>query len=401
MRIATAYLHDIAASSISDLQAKAAQTQLQISSGKQVSTAADDPIAAAGAVRARAALAQTGRWQLAQNAAKATLAITDSTLGTMSDVVSAARADVISAASGNHSAADRQVYAAKLTQALNHLVGLANTTDASGAYLFAGSNSGSAPFVQGGTSVSYVGDDVQRMADLGPGSRIAVTQAGSDAFMRIPSGNGVFATSAGAGNTGTGVVNMGRVTDAAYLTGKAYQVQFHVASGVTTYTLVPDPNAPPKLYPFAPGGGTIDLPGMSFEITGNPADGDVFDVVPSTSTSLFDRMKRAIDALNDPAAGSAADARRANELAGVLNDLDVAANHLIESRATAGNALARVKDLATIAQDSALAQDNQIKSIEDLDYAKAAGELTKRNFAAQAAMATYAQIGKKTLFDYL
>jgi flagellar hook-associated protein 3 FlgL len=52
---------------------------------------------------------------------------------------------------------DRSALASQLQQDLNQLVGLANTSDNEGGYLFGGSVTSSPPFVQNGNNVSYVG----------------------------------------------------------------------------------------------------------------------------------------------------------------------------------------------------------------------------------------------------
>lgn len=420
MRISTVSLHDSAASSIVDLQAKVARTQLQIASGKNASTAADDPVGAARVVRVGAGLAQTNRWQDAQTLAKSTLSLTDSTLGSMYDALTNARTAVIGAGNGALAASERQLYATQLRESLKELTGLANATDVNGTYLFAGYNNQSAPFVQSAVAsgakndsgVAYGGDNGQRLVDLGPGSRLAVTQNGNDAFVKIPDGNGVFTTSLGAANTGTGVVSTGRVTDATALTGKTYVVKFD--SSTSSYNLYVAGDSTPFAsgFPFPKGGGTIDLKGtdnsgkafdlgMSIAITGAPAVGDSFTVAPSGTSSLFDRVQRAINALEDKSTGSAADARRSSELTAALHDIDVAGDHLLQARGTAGIALNRINSLSTIAQNRELAQTTELSTIQDLDYAKAASDLAKQTLASQAAMATYAQVGRKSLFDFL
>jgi flagellar hook-associated protein 3 FlgL len=400
MRISTAYFHDSAAASIVQRQAEVQATQAKLSSSRKVSTAADDPVGAARAVRARAGLGETERWQAAQSAAKTTLSITESTLGSASDILSSVRDAVVSAGNPSLSAADRQTLAEQVRQGLDQLVGLANTTDGDGSYLFAGFANRNAPFVANGTAVSYAGDGGQRAADLGPGVRIPVTQSGDDAFMRLPDGNGVFSTAGNAANAGTGVVGVGRVTNASLVTGHQYEVRFN--AGGTTYDVwdLTAGAAVQSAQPFSPGG-TVSFDGLAFEITGSPASGDKFAVNPSANASVFDRLKRAIDMLQNPATGSAANAWRAGEIGGILKDLDVASDHLLAARAVAGNALARIDTLSSLADDRSVAQNTEISSIEDLDYAQAASELAKRNLALQAAMSAYAQTGKKSLFDFL
>ncbi len=399
MRISTAFFHDRASAGITARQADVYATQAKIASGRAVSTAADDPVGASLAVSARADLARTGRWQAAQSAAKTSLSITESTLGAMFDAVASARDTVLAAGNATMGPADRRTLALALRGDLEQLVGLANVTDGDGTRLFAGFDNRDAPFVQAGTSVSYAGDSGLRESEVGPGAHVTVARGGDELFMRIPSGNGAFATAGLASNTGTGVVGAGRVTTATSLTGHAYEVRF-TAPGqydvwdATTSSAVSTNNG------FS-AGDTIAFDGLAFEIKGAPAAGDTFKVSPSTSSSLFDRLARAIAALESPATGAAANAWRTGELGGILQDMDVAMNRLIEVRGAAGDALARLDTLSGIAEDRALSQNTQLAAIEDLDYAKEATQLASRNMALEAALAAYSQTGKRSLFDYL
>ena len=399
MRISTATFHERASAGITAREADVYASQAKIASGRAVSRAADDPVGASLAVRARADLARTGRWQDAQSAAKTGLAITESTLGSMVDAISSARDTVIAAGNATLNAADRRTLAQALRGGLEHLVGLANVTDGDGTYLFAGFDNREAPFAQAGTAVSYGGDSGTRESEVGPGAHVTVARGGDELFMRIPSGNGVFATAGVAANTGTGVIGVGRVTTATGLTGHAYEVRFTAAGlydvfDTTSGSAVSTGNA------FT-AGDTVGFDGLAFEIKGTPAAGDKFTVSPSTASSLFERVSRAIAVLEDPASGPAATAWRTGELGGVLQGLDGALDRLIEVQGAAGDALARLDRLSVVAEDRALAQDKQLAAIEDLDYAKEATKLASRNMALEAALAAYSQTGKRSLFDYL
>jgi flagellar hook-associated protein 3 FlgL len=400
MRISTAFFHERAAAGIAARQGEVHASQVRLASGKRISTAADDPVGAALSLLARGELAQTERWQSAQGAARTTLSITESTLAAMHDALAAARDTVLAAGNPAMSPADRQTLATQLRSDLTQLVGLANAKDGDGSYLFAGFDNREAPFTIAGTSVTYNGDAGQRFADVGPGVRLRVAQGGDETFLRIRDGNGVFSTSGLASNTGNGIIGTGRITDATLVTGNAYEIR--IGAGGATYDVwdMTVGAAVSTGNPFVDGG-TIALRGIALEINGQPAAGDVFRVSPSQPRSIFERVARAVTALENPASGAPANAWRAGELGGVLQDLDAAMNRLLEARGVAGNALSRLDVLAGLAQDRTLAQSAQISQVEDLDYAKASTELNARNLALEAALAAYAQVGRRNLFDYL
>lgn len=399
MRISTAHFHDRAGAGIVSRQADVYAQQAKIASGREVSTGADDPVGASLAVRARGELARSGRWQDAQSAAKTSLSITESTLGAMYDALSSSRTTVLAAGNATLNAADRRTLADQLRGDLAALVGYANVTDADGGYLFAGFDNRTAPFARTDTAVSYNGDSGYRDAEVGPGTTLTVARGGDDLFLRIPSGNGAFETTAEAGNTGSGVVGTGRVTAAVSLTGHAYEVRFTAPGFYDVWDATAGANVSTG-NPFSPGG-TIAFDGLAFEVSGTPAAGDTFNVDPAGNRSLFDRIQRAITMLESPAMGPAADAWRTGEIAGILQDFDAALDHLSAHRGEAGNALQRVESMGYAVEDRALAQKQQIAAVEDLDYAEASTELASRNLAYEAALAAYAQTGKRSLFDFL
>ena len=74
---------------------------------------------------------------------------------------------------------DRKAIAAELRGILDGLLSMANSTDGTGRYLFAGSADDSAPFSRTTTGVAYNGDQTQRRVELAPETFIADTSPGN------------------------------------------------------------------------------------------------------------------------------------------------------------------------------------------------------------------------------
>ena len=91
---------------------------------------------------------------------------------------------------GTQSAQTRQGIAIEVQQLLDQLVSVANTQDAGGQYLFAGSQSGSPPVAATGNPYVYSGDAGQRFLQIGPGRQVAAGDPGSAVFMNIPAAGG-------------------------------------------------------------------------------------------------------------------------------------------------------------------------------------------------------------------
>ena len=123
-------------------------------------------------------------------------------------------------------------------QQLQQLVGLANSKDGNGNYTFSGFQVNAQPFVSTASGVTYNGDSGVRSVQVAAGRTIPISVSGDALFLDNATGNGTFTASAAAANTGTAIVGATQVVNGATPSGDAYQVNFNVAGGVTTYDVV-------------------------------------------------------------------------------------------------------------------------------------------------------------------
>ncbi|NBV76461.1 MAG: hypothetical protein EBR59_11030, partial [Methylococcaceae bacterium] len=80
---------------------------------------------------------------------------------------------------------DKKSYAAALQASYNQLLNLANTTDSSGNYIFAGSKNATPPFVRDETTgrVDYAGSNSALVVNVDHGSSLSSTVTGTDLFL--------------------------------------------------------------------------------------------------------------------------------------------------------------------------------------------------------------------------
>jgi flagellar hook-associated protein 3 FlgL len=110
---------------------------------------------------------------------RSNLTLADTTLENISDLVLNMRDEALSVATDNASDKDRKTVAVSLRRRLEAVIGLANTKDGSGRYLFGGLVDNVPPFAADGT---YGGDANSREVEVAPGIRMTATLSGGDLF---------------------------------------------------------------------------------------------------------------------------------------------------------------------------------------------------------------------------
>ena len=154
-RIGTATQYDGAVRNISARQTSLANLQENLTSGKRVLRASDDPVGAAQAERALTRIGRIQTEQRALDAQRSAVAQAESSLGDAVGLVQEMRELVVSAGNGTHNAADRQTIAHQLQSLRDQLLVVSNRKDSNGAPLLASLGSELAPF--DGTANSFSG----------------------------------------------------------------------------------------------------------------------------------------------------------------------------------------------------------------------------------------------------
>jgi flagellar hook-associated protein 3 FlgL len=397
MRISTSQLYDRGVASIQQKQSELVENQQRLATGRRVLTPADDPVASAQALQLTQADAVNSQFRVNRDYATGQLSLTEAALAQAIDVLQAAREQTVAAGNPSFTSTDRATVADALQGAYDQMLGVANTTDAQGQYLFSGFQGTTQPFLRTVAGVQYVADDGARLAQAGASRQIATNVSGADAFVRIRNGNGTFNWAAAGANTGAGVIGPGSVVNPALLTGHSYQIAFTVAAGVTTYDVLDTTTATPVLtaQPYS-GSGTVSFDGIAVDVKGTPANGDSFTIAPSTDQSVFATLQNLITALR---AGGGAPLDNALGIA--LTNIDQAHQSLLGQRAAVGTRLNEIDSLNATGEEFGLQYQDARSKLVDVDYAKAASDLTRDQANLEAAQKSFARIAGLSLFDYL
>ena len=307
MRISSNTIFEASVNAMQQQSARLMQVQQQISTGRRILTPADDPIGAAQALQVTQS--QTMNTQYSTNAGSASdsLTLEESVLGSITSLLQDVRTTAIIAGNGALNSTDRAALATDLSGRYQQLLGLANTVDSNGQYVFSGYQGGVRPFTaQANGTIDYNGDQGQRLIQISPSEQLAVNDSGSDVFQRIP------------------------------VVGGGYQDMFKTIDNLV------------QLLQTSPGGAGL-------------------------STGL----------------------------ATALGNIDNALNSVTAVRASAGSRLQQLDAAQTTGQDRALQFNQTLSRLQDVDYAKAAAELTQQQVNLEAAQKSFVKVAGLSLFSYL
>lgn len=397
MRVSTADFYRQNIDAIQRQQSNVLRVQNQLSSGKKLLTASDDPTGAAHGLSLDQALSANGRYADNTQLATERLGFEENALSAINDSLNSVRERVLQGNGGTLGDSDRQSLAQDLRQSLLQIINYANTPDAEGRYIFAGSNDSAAPFSVAASGTTYTGDDVVRHLQIGPQRFVQTGDSGSDIFLRIKSGNGTFSLAASATNTGTATIASSKLSNAAAYDGGTYTVSFNGGN----YQVLDAGNAVVGSGAYT-AGDSIQFRGIDLTVTGTPANGDSFTVRPSQQQDLFTTIRNLADLLDTPTASSST--LRAQVQTGVLEgltSLQTVQDKIIDARAALGARLQSADDSSSQLSAQALQINTALSGLRDIDYAEAAGRLNQQLTGLQAAQQSFAKVQGLTLFNYL
>ena len=407
MRISTSWQFQQSLSTMLNQQSALANTQNQVTTGKRINVASDDPTGAAQALSLNHILASNAQYTSNIDAANTRLTTEGGALDSVTSLLDRARTLALNGINGSLAPSDRQNMATELTQIRDQLVQLANTTDTNGAALFAGTSTTTAPFTKNADgSVIYNGNDGQLNTAVGSSLQVPIGDAGSSVFMNLPAGNGSFVASAGSANTGTMIVGDNSVTDtnawnaAKVSTGGAINITF-AAGGAWTATdasgnAIVDSSGNPVGGTYTDGG-SISFDGMSIALSGTPAAGDTIGVKTDQNQDVFSTLNNMITALGS----GASDTQLANSMNRQIESIDQAESSVTNTQVLIGNRLNTLDQQSSAYSDLNVTYTSALSDVQDADPYTAISNLSLQSSALQASQQVFAQMKTMTLFNYL
>jgi len=431
IRVSTSNFFDRGVASITERQSALLDIQQQVATGRRVSRPSDDPIAAGRILDLSQAQSINKQYVTNSDSAKSSLGLAEQSLQSVVASLQNVRATIVAAGNPTLGDSGRATLSRELPGMYQEILGLANATDEQGNHLFSGFRGSAIPFSESSPgNVQYAGDQGQRLLQISASRFIPVSDAGSEIFQRIRTGNGDFAALAGAANGGTGRIGIGAVIDPAAwnATGNPsnFTLRFDVSSSTvpatTTYDIVDNVSGNslltgaaasltgPYLRTFTPGS-ALNLTSQGAEppfnyganvvIEASPADGDTFTLAQSPNQSMFSTINNLINALRTTTSTAAQSARLSNDLTAAAANIDQAINRVLDVQTAVGARQKEVESTQNTSRDIAVQYEATVSGLRDLDYAKAISDLNLQNTLLEAAQKSFVRVQGLSLFDVL
>ena len=410
-RLGSANTYDNALRNLTTRQSALSNLQENLTSGKKVVRASDDPTGAAQAERALNRLSRIQTDQRALESQRNAIAMAESTLGEVSDALQNMRELVVSAGNPAYSAAERRSIALQLSGMRDQIFTLANRKDTNGLPLFSALGSALAPFV--GPQALAPDYTFEGLPGQSASSEVAIPFAldGDSAFMHQAARDGVYNVSLSTIPTGRQLLTSPvTVSDTSLVNGSAYTLSIGAVDSTTvpgtttvTYAITENPNVTGPFVGLTasyPSGQSASMavtamPGLSLTITGTPAVGDTLTVDPNPSifSVLDDAIRDIGGAINSNAATQA--------VSQALNNIDIGMGRISAVRGQAGDLLNRADRITSSQEQRSIQLEADRSRAEDLDMIQGISDFQNQQTGYQAALQSYAQVQKLSLFNYI
>lgn len=194
MRISTNTLYELGVSAIQQRTADLIKTQQQLASGRRILSPSDDPVGSSQALELSQSLNVTEQYKKNIAQGNSLLSLEESVLAGVTRVIQDAKVTAINAGNPTLSSNNLQALATELRGRYQELLGLANSKDGQGQYMFSGFQGATRPFTQTSGAGVYAGDQGQRATQISASRQVAISDTGQDIFKPGVTGQDVFAT---------------------------------------------------------------------------------------------------------------------------------------------------------------------------------------------------------------
>ncbi|MGX5220052.1 MULTISPECIES: flagellar hook-associated protein FlgL [Pseudomonas] len=411
MRISTIQAFNNGVSGLQRNYSNVTRTQEQISTGNRILTPADDPVASVRLLQLEQQQNVLNQYNSNLTAAKNSLTQEESTLNSVNTILQRVRELALSAGNGALSKEDRQSISAELGEREDELLGLMNSRNARGEYLFSGFQGKSQPFVQNPDGTySYTGDDGQRKVQIASSLELAISDSGKAVFQDVVNGGRLSLTDnsvpAAPANSISGLLVEDDVAFANFPAG-GIQLDFDATDPLNyTITTLPAPGTTTTGRLDDENDTQIHFSGATFFVNGTPPASSSFTIEgpdanpatpPQNSVGILDTIASLRQSLE-----TAPDGREVRDaVALAVTNLDNSIGTVDKARGNIGARLNVIDSTQTDNENVTLVNKSVQADLRELDYAEALSRLSFQTIVLEAAQQSYVKISSLNLFNKL
>ncbi|OQW78494.1 MAG: flagellar hook-associated protein 3 [Proteobacteria bacterium ST_bin11] len=174
MRISTSWTNQLGLNAMLDQQSKLSETQLKLSTGKKYLTPSENPVAATSLIDLHQNIKENQQYQINIGTARQRLGLEESSISNATDIVQKIRELTVQGLNDSNTKTNRLQIANEIDELNKQLLGIANTQNANGEYIFSGFASDKPAFTHNNNFQDFAKgdpDNSQREIAIGPNGR--------------------------------------------------------------------------------------------------------------------------------------------------------------------------------------------------------------------------------------
>lgn len=415
MRISTIQAFNNGVSGLQRNYSDVTRTQEQISSGNRILSPADDPVASVRLLQLEQQQNVLNQYGSNLTAAKNSLNQEESTLNSVNTILQRVRELSLSAGNGTLSQEDRQSISAELGQREDELLGLMNSRNARGEYLFSGFQGKTQPFVQNPDGTySYTGDDGQRKLQIASSLELPISDSGKAVFQDVVNGGRLSLTDNSVppapANSVSGLLVEDDVAFANFPAG-GIQLDFDATDPLNyTITTLPAPGTTTTGRLDDENDTQIHFSGTTFFVNGTPPASSSFTIEgpdanptspPQSSVGILNTIVSLRQSLEGAPNTPEGNRQVRDAIALAVTNLDNSIGTVDKARGNIGARLNTIESTQTDNENVTLVNKGVQADLRELDYAEALSRLSFQSIVLDAAQQSYVKISSLNLFNKL
>lgn len=414
MRISSQQAFNLGVKGIQNNYAELIRTQQQISTGNRILTPADDPVASVRLMQLEQQQNMLGQYKDNLVAANNSLVQEESVLNSVNDIMQRIRVLAEEAGNGALSQSDRQSIAAELREREDELLGLMNTKNARGEYLFSGFQGKTQPFVrQGDGSFVYMGDEGQRKLQVASSLDIPISDNGKKVFQNVTNAARLDATYTQPAGSSLMVSSPLVQDEIAYASAPGYpdsqfEIRFNDPANPKNYEIFETTTGTSlqtgsmddddKLHD------TLVFAGVVVHLDGVPNGTETISIKADPAREkqgVLDtiyQLRTALENNTDSPEGSRA---TRDAVAAAITNIDHAMVTIDQTRGDIGARMNIIETTQTNNEDVMLVNQAVQAELREVDYPEALSKLAFQSIILEAAQQSYVKISNLNLFNKL